>query len=82
MGDVRMGFVVDRRVLVGVGEQVRAVFGLEMVLLERLRAKLEGGTGEFQLIFVSFLSSFLLSSPLEVEHLFGYTLLNGSADQK
>ena len=45
-GGVKEGFWVSRREVVEVGEVVRRVLGVEMVLVERLGARLGEGSGE------------------------------------
>ncbi|KAL2136567.1 hypothetical protein VTI74DRAFT_3112 [Chaetomium olivicolor] len=45
-GDVREGFRVERKALMGVGERVREVMGVELVLYARLRGRLGEGGGK------------------------------------
>jgi hypothetical protein len=73
-GDVRLGYVVDRTVLLGVAEQVRSVFEVEMVLLEKLRAKVEGGSGELILFLRRLTYILCVFLPRSSSALLRYTL--------
>ncbi|KAK3290300.1 uncharacterized protein B0H64DRAFT_378830 [Chaetomium fimeti] len=60
-GDVKEGFWVSRKEVVGVGEKVRGVLGVEMVLAERLGARL--GEGSEDLIKLNDTDAALLGLP-------------------